>query len=63
MERSAPGYSSARDAPERSPLIRLQSDERLIALVRRGHHGAFEAVVNRYESRLLAFCCQMLKSR
>ena len=47
----------------RSPLLRLQSDERLIALVRRGNHGAFEALVARYQSRLLAFCRHMLGSR
>jgi RNA polymerase sigma factor (sigma-70 family) len=29
-------------------------------MIRRGHHGAFEALVNRYESRLLAFCRHML---
>src|SRR5947209_1887755 len=46
----------------RSPLLRLQSDERLIALIRRGHHGAFEALVQRYQSRLLAFCRHMLGS-
>ena len=28
----------------RSPLLRLQTDERLVALTRRGHHGAFEAL-------------------
>jgi RNA polymerase sigma factor (sigma-70 family) len=44
----------------RSPLLRLQSDEKLVALIRRGHHGAFEALVNRYNSRLLAFCRHML---
>jgi RNA polymerase sigma factor (sigma-70 family) len=44
-------------------LLRLQSDERLIALVRRGNHGAFEALVARYQSRLLAFCRHMLGSR
>ena len=44
----------------RSPLLRLQSDEKLVALIRRGHHGAFEALVNRYHSRLLAFCRHML---
>jgi len=47
----------------RSPLLRLQSDERLIALVRRGNHGAFEALVSRYQARLLAFCRHMLGSR
>jgi RNA polymerase sigma factor (sigma-70 family) len=47
----------------RSPLLRLQSDEKLIALVRRGHHGAFEALVQRYQPRLLAFCRHMLGSQ
>src|SRR3954452_10281598 len=47
----------------RSPLLRLQSDERLIALVRRGHHHAFEALVARYQARLLAFCRHMLSSK
>ncbi len=46
-----------------SPLLRLQSDERLIALIRRGNHHAFEALVARYQSRLLAFCRHMLSSR
>jgi RNA polymerase sigma factor (sigma-70 family) len=40
----------------------LQSDERLVALIRRGHHGAFEALVQRYQPRLLAFCRHMLSS-
>jgi RNA polymerase sigma factor (sigma-70 family) len=44
-------------------MLRLQSDERLVVLVRRGHHGAFEALVSRYQSRLLAFCRHMLGSR
>src|SRR3954449_12844572 len=47
----------------RSPLLRLQSDERLVALIRRGHHGAFEALVQRYQPRLLAFCRHMLSSQ
>jgi RNA polymerase sigma factor (sigma-70 family) len=47
----------------RSPLLRLQSDERLITLVRRGNHHAFEALVSRYQARLLAFCRHMLSSR
>ena len=46
-----------------SRLLRLQSDERLIALVRRGNQSAFEALVSRYQSRLLAFCRHMLGSR
>jgi RNA polymerase sigma factor (sigma-70 family) len=44
-------------------LLRLQSDERLVALTRRGNHGAFEALVSRYQSRLHAFCRHMLGSR
>ena len=46
-----------------SPLLRLQSDERLIALTRRGQHAAFEVLFSRYQSRLLAFCRHMLGSR
>jgi RNA polymerase sigma factor (sigma-70 family) len=46
-----------------APLLRLQSDERLVVLVRRGNHAAFEALVGRYQARLLAFCRHMLGSR
>jgi RNA polymerase sigma factor (sigma-70 family) len=44
-------------------LLRLQSDERLIALIRRGRNAAFETLISRYRPRLLAFCCHMLRSR
>ena len=47
----------------RSPLLRLESDERLVELIREGHDGAFEALFNRYNGRLLGFCQSMLKSR
>jgi RNA polymerase sigma factor (sigma-70 family) len=47
----------------RVPFLRLQSDERLIQLTRAGDEGAFEALVQRYRSRLLAFCRHMLRSR
>jgi RNA polymerase sigma factor (sigma-70 family) len=60
MEASALPHQLA--LPARSPLLRLQSDEKLVVLIRRGHHGAFEALVNRYNSRLLAFCRHMLGS-
>jgi RNA polymerase sigma factor (sigma-70 family) len=64
MEASALQQSAALPAlAGRSPLLRLQSDERLIALTRRGHHGAFEALVQRYQPRLLAFCRHMLGSQ
>jgi RNA polymerase sigma factor (sigma-70 family) len=46
-----------------SPLLRLQSDERLIALTRDGQHAAFETLCARYQSRLLSFCRHMLASR
>src|SRR6202043_912648 len=46
-----------------SARLRLQSDERLIALTRRGQHAAFETLCTRYQSRLLSFCRHMLASR
>ncbi|MEA2156642.1 MAG: hypothetical protein QOE11_2782 [Solirubrobacteraceae bacterium] len=63
MEASAlnPAVSVGLRGP--TPLLRLQSDERLIALVRRGNNAAFETLVARYQSRLLAFCRHMLGSR
>jgi RNA polymerase sigma factor (sigma-70 family) len=63
VEASALTHADAVGHSGRSPLLRLQSDERLIALIRRGNHGAFEALVGRYQSRLLAFCRHMLGSR
>ena len=32
-----------------TPLLRLQSDERLVALTRRGNQAAFESLVARYQ--------------
>src|SRR3954469_19336614 len=46
-----------------TPLLRLQGDERLVALTRRGNQAAYEALVGRYQARLLAFCRHMLSSR
>ena len=43
--------------------MRLQSDERLIAMTRRGNQAAFEMLVQRYQARLLAFCRHMLGSK
>src|SRR5687768_7189158 len=63
MEASAIRHLGATGAHGRSPLLRLQSDERLVALVRRGNQHAFAALVSRYESRLLAFCRHMLSSQ
>jgi RNA polymerase sigma factor (sigma-70 family) len=47
----------------RSPLLRAASDEKLIAMTRRGRDDAFETLVERYRPRLLAFCQHMLRSR
>src|SRR5947209_11107392 len=63
MEVSALRYSGGIGLHGRSPLLRLQSDERLVTLTRRGNSAAFEVLVSRYESRLLAFCRHMLGSR
>src|SRR3954470_6957890 len=46
----------------RSPLLKLQGDEKLVAMVRDGNAGAFDAIVDRYQPRLLGFCRQMLGS-
>src|SRR5438270_2857890 len=63
VEVSALKHPSPLSLPGSVALLRLQSDERLVALVRRGHHSAFEALVARYQPRLLAFCRHMLSSR
>jgi RNA polymerase sigma factor (sigma-70 family) len=65
MEASALTHSNAATPALRgpTPLLRLQSDERLIALTRRGQHAAFEVLCSRYQSRLLSFCRHMLSSR
>jgi RNA polymerase sigma factor (sigma-70 family) len=63
VEASTLQHAGAAGLHGRSPLLRLQSDERLVALVRRGNQAAFEALVARYQSRLLAFCRHMLSSR
>src|SRR4051794_8311137 len=46
----------------RSPLLRLQGDEKLVALIRAGHDRAFEVLFDRYQSRLLGFCRHMVAS-
>ena len=47
----------------RSPLLRTASDEKLIALTRRGRDDAYETLVERYRPRLLGFLQHMLRSR
>src|SRR5919206_631906 len=41
-------------------LLRTQSDERLVALVRAGHDRAFDAIVERYRKPLLRACMRIL---
>ena len=63
MEASALSHASRRGLlARRSPLLKLQGDEHLIAMARAGNPGAFEAIVDRYQGRLLGFCRQMLGS-
>jgi RNA polymerase sigma factor (sigma-70 family) len=63
LEASALTYASRRGLlARRSPLLKLQGDEKLIAMARAGNAGAFEAIVDRYQARLLGFCRQMLRS-
>ena len=63
MEASALTHASRRGLlARRSPLLKLQGDEKLIAMARSGNPGAFETIVDRYQGRLLGFCRQMLGS-
>jgi RNA polymerase sigma factor (sigma-70 family) len=63
VEASALHQSGLTASAGRSPLLRLRSDEQLIAMTRRGNQAAFEMLVQRYQSRLLAFCRHMLSSK
>ena len=63
MEASALTHAQKRGLfARRSPLLRFQDDTNLVVLVRRGHQHAFDTLVERYQSRLLGFCRQMLGS-
>jgi RNA polymerase sigma factor (sigma-70 family) len=42
--------------------LRLQGDDRLVALIREGHDRAFEVLFDRYQGRLLGFCRHMVGS-
>ncbi|HZA57971.1 MAG TPA: sigma-70 family RNA polymerase sigma factor, partial [Solirubrobacterales bacterium] len=63
MEASALTHAQRRGLfARRSPLLKFQDDKALVALTRRGQQHAFESLVERYQSRLLGFCRQMLGS-
>src|SRR6187401_3628131 len=57
-----PNESATLLSDPRAGFLRLQSDERLVALTRRGHEAAFETLISRYRARLLAFCRHMVGS-
>src|SRR3954467_9241664 len=42
------------------PILRSQTDERLVDLARAGHEPAFEAIVARYRRPLLRYCGRIL---
>lgn len=46
-----------------APLLRIRSDEQLVALFRAGHDEAFRAIHDRYHKRLFAYARQMLPGR
>jgi RNA polymerase sigma factor (sigma-70 family) len=46
-----------------TPLLRLRSDEQLVALFRAGHDEAFRVIHDRYRQRLFAYTRQMLPRR
>jgi RNA polymerase sigma factor (sigma-70 family) len=72
-QRVAPPGSDRRDDDARSSLEprpsadaaapRPRSDEALVASMRLGDQGAFDALVARYQTRLFWFCWQILKSK
>jgi RNA polymerase sigma factor (sigma-70 family) len=64
MEASALSHASKGGLlGRRSPLLKLQGDEKLVALIREHNEHAFEVLFDRYHSRLLAFCRHMLRSQ
>ncbi len=63
MEASALTSQGLAGTAGRSPLLKLRSDEQLIAMTRRGNQAAFETLVQRYQGRLQAFCQHMLRSK
>ena len=48
-------------APLSAAVLRLRSDEQLVALFRAGSDDAFRAIHDRYRTRLLAYARQMLR--
>jgi len=58
------GRPAAAAAAAASPAARASlSDEHLVALLRRGERDAFDILATRYQTRLLWFCWQILRSK
>jgi RNA polymerase sigma factor (sigma-70 family) len=55
----APAGLSRPRLPLPPALLRLRSDDQLVALFRSGNEEAFRAIHDRYRARLLAYACQM----
>ena len=62
MEASALHAPSLTRVPLGAPLLRLRSDEQLLALFRAGSEEAFGAIHDRYRQRLFAYARQMLSA-
>ena len=60
MEASALHAPSLSRVPLGAPLLRLRSDEQLLALFRAGSEEAFGVIHDRYRQRLFAYVRQML---
>ena len=60
MEASALHAPSLTRVPLGAPLLRLRSDEQLLALFRAGNEDAFGAIHDRYRQRLFAYVRQHL---
>ena len=63
MEASAITHSELVGLRAPSAFLRLQSDEKLVTLTRRGNQAAYEALVGRYHARILGFTRHMLASK
>jgi RNA polymerase sigma factor (sigma-70 family) len=63
MEASAITQSDLVGLRAPSAFLRLQSDEKLVTLTRRGNQSAYEALVGRYHARILGFTRHMLASK
>jgi RNA:NAD 2'-phosphotransferase (TPT1/KptA family) len=55
-------FPRAGRGPRSAVLLRVASDERLVALVRGGSEAAFEAIYDRHHRGILAFSRHMLSS-